>query len=438
MSPSPHTLRPVAPAQELVARRFQSVRQLTETLAAALSAEDQTAQSIPEVSPTKWHRAHTTWFFETFVLERHEPDFVPVHRAYRMLFNSYYETVGEQYPRPRRGVITRPGIEEIAAYRTQVDDRVRHLVCNTNTSQPDHQLISLVELGIHHEQQHQELLLMDIKHVLSLNPLEPAYRLSSQAPSPGTDPGFRWVSLHGGLVEVGRPGDESPGRFSFDNERPRHLVYLEPFQLADRLVTAAQWQAFIDDGGYQRPELWLSDGWHTVHAQAWAAPLYWRRRDNGWWIHTLAGSRPVTDAEPVCHISFYEADAFARWAGARLPTEFEWEHAASSLPSTNRPFDLERLHPFPAIDHPSAALSQLIGDCWQWTASAYSPYPGFAAEPGAVGEYNGKFMSGQMVLRGGCALTPPGHTRPTYRNFFPPAARWPMAGLRLASGEPPQ
>ncbi|TVR25946.1 MAG: ergothioneine biosynthesis protein EgtB [Ilumatobacter sp.] len=418
-----------------VAHAYCATRQLTEQLAAPLTAEDQTAQSMPDVSPTKWHRAHTTWFFETFVLECFEPGFSPVDPAYRVLFNSYYETVGERYPRPERGVITRPGIDEVATYRSEIDRRVLTLL---DADSPPPGLEHLVTVGVHHEQQHQELLLMDIKHVLSRNPLRPAYLSGTSDPGdhPG-DPGVtpvRWIDVPGGLIEIGSTGSG----FAFDNEHPRHRVHLEPFALADRLVTAGDWLAFIDDGGYRRPELWLSDGWHTVQTEGWTAPLYWQRALDGeqeWLVHTLAGTRPLRAHEPVCHLSYYEADAYARWAGARLPTEFEWEHAARSITtSPGRDFDIGTLHPEPAPGRRSG-LSQLTGECWQWTASAYLPYPGFVPAPGAVGEYNGKFMSGQMVLRGGSALTPPDHTRSTYRNFFPPAARWPMTGLRLAATE---
>jgi len=410
---------------------FCAVRELTEELAAPLSGEDQTAQSMPDVSPTKWHRAHTTWFFETFVLERFEAGFEAFEPSYRMLFNSYYETIGEQYPRPRRGVITRPGVAEVAAYRHEVDRRVRALLDNEDLTD---QMAELVRLGLHHEQQHQELMLMDIKHVLSQNPLEPAYRPQHSVDPPrGTRPS-QWVEIGGGVVEVGHAG----ATFAFDNEQPRHRVFIEPFALADRLVTAGDWMQFVDDGGYRRPELWLSDGWHTMRAEDWTAPLYWRPNGDCWMIHTLGGTRPILDDEPVSHVSYYEADAYARWAGARLPTEFEWEHAATSRPSApSRRFDLDGLHPVPAPSDLSL-LSQLAGECWQWTASAHLPYPGFTPAPGAVGEYNGKFMSGQMVLRGASALTPPGHDRPTYRNFFPPAARWPMTGVRLATGGAPR
>jgi ergothioneine biosynthesis protein EgtB len=414
------------PEPRIDAAAYCRVRGLTETLAAPLSAEDQTAQSMPDVSPTKWHRAHTTWFFETFVLERFATAFEPYDPAYRMLFNSYYHGVGEQYSRPERGVITRPGIDEVADYRRDVDRRV------TSELPQDHaELHALVELGLHHEQQHQELLLMDIKHVLSRNPLRPTYR-SAAAPTDDIAEKVRWIELDGGLVEIGHPGDG----FCFDNELPRHRHHLEPFAVADRLVTAGEWLAFIDDGGYRRPELWLSDGWYAVQNHGWDAPLYWQHEDGRWLVHTLHGTRPVTAAEPVCHVSFYEADAFARWAGARLPTEMEWEHAATTRGGDGRRFDLERLHPDAAATS-GTALAQLTGECWQWTASAYLPYPGFRPAPGLVGEYNGKFMSGQMVLRGSAALTPDGHARPTYRNFFPPAARWPMTGVRLAQGGNP-
>jgi ergothioneine biosynthesis protein EgtB len=409
---------------------YLTVRELTEQLARPLSGEDQTAQSMPDVSPTKWHRAHVTWFFETFILERYEPGFEPFDAAYRVLFNSYYETIGEQYPRAARGTITRPGATDVGHYRSAIDARILALLDRLDGHPDRRRIAELVELGLHHEQQHQELLLMDIKHVLSYNPLEPAYR-EQPAPSTPLCRPIGWVDVEGGLVDIGNDG----GGFSFDNESPRHRVHLEPFAIADRLVTAGEWQDFIDDGGYRRPDLWLSDGWHTTRQQGWEAPLYWRRRDDGWWVHTLGGTRPVTDAEPVCHVSHYEADAFARWSGARLPTEFEWEHAVTTSTGTARSFSLDRLHPSAAAPS-SEGLDQISGDCWQWTSSAYLAYPRFVPAPGAVGEYNGKFMSGQMVLRGGAAITPPGHTRPSYRNFFPPFARWPMTGVRLANGDP--
>ncbi len=402
---------------------FQAVRGLTETLAAPLGPEDQTAQSMPDVSPTKWHRAHTTWFFETFILEQFERSFTPVNPQYRVMFNSYYNGVGDQYPRAERGSVTRPGASEVADYRRQVDKRVVEVVADNGDNA---KLAELLELGLHHEQQHQELLLMDIKHVLSRNPLEPVYTPQA-APTRRADDRLNWLAVDGGEATIGHSGTS----FSFDNEGPQHQVLLDDFEIADRLVTAGEWAAFIDDGGYERPDLWLSDGWHTLQARSWDAPLYWHRSGDGWRVHTLGGTRPVEPTEPVCHVSYYEADAYARWAGARLATEFEWEHAVSCLESASRAFDISNLHPCSADPAPGQ-LRQASGEVWQWTASAYLPYPRFAPAPGAVGEYNGKFMSGQMVLRGGSALTPPDHSRPSYRNFFPPDARWPMTGVRLA------
>ena len=398
---------------------YASVRELTEALSAPLSPEDQTVQSMPDVSPTKWHRAHTTWFFETFLLQPTTPGYEPFHPAFGYLFNSYYEAVGSRHPRPERGLVSRPGVAEVAAYRSHVDEAMA-----TVLERDDERLDWLVTLGLQHEQQHQELLLMDIKHVLSCNPLEPAYlerptpRVASQATLVG------WVEHPGGLVEIGHDGDD----FAFDNESPRHAVHLRPFALADRTVTCGDWLAFVDDDGYRRPELWLSDGWALVQAEGWEAPLYWRRDGEGdpWRVFTLTGARPLDPAEPVTHVSYHEADAFARWAGARLPTEAEWEAVASTERAEDgRYLDLDVLHP-------RAGGMSLHGEVWQWTASAYLPYPGFRPAPGAVGEYNGKFMVSQHVLRGGSCVTPPGHVRTTYRNFFPPASRWPFTGVRLA------
>ncbi|HET6165919.1 MAG TPA: ergothioneine biosynthesis protein EgtB [Marmoricola sp.] len=429
-------------AQSLI-DRYDEVRSHTETLALPLSPEDQTVQSMPDVSPTKWHRAHVSWFFETFVLADHEPGFAPFQDKYWFLFNSYYEAVGPRFSRPQRGVISRPGAHDVGVYRGNVDTRMRDLVASLDGGTLE-KLTPTIELGFHHEQQHQELLLMDIKHVLSLNPLRPAYveRPDTDAgrTSAGPDP-LGWVDVEGGLVEIGH----DDGGFCFDNELPRHQTWLEPFRVADRLVTNAEWRAFMEDGGYRRHEFWLSDGWARVNAEEWTAPFYWVELDGVWFEHTLHGTWPVDPDLPVTHVSFYEAEAYAAWAGKRLPTEAEWEHAVRSdgqdLDLTGNLANTTTFHPQAAPARASAGaggrIRQAFGDCWEWTSSAYLPYPGFHPADGAIGEYNGKFMSNQMVLRGGCAITPPGHARASYRNFFPPGARWPMTGVRLADGGTP-
>jgi ergothioneine biosynthesis protein EgtB len=400
--------------------RYLELRGLTELLAAPLSPEDQTVQTMPDVSPTKWHRAHVSWFFETFLLEAYLPGYRVYHPEFAYLFNSYYEAVGPRCPRPNRGHISRPGAEEVGLYRQYVDEHMQRLL-----ERPlDDRAAFLLELGLNHEQQHQELLLMDIKHVLAANPLQPVYtpappRLASAGPPPA------WVEHGGGLISVGH----GTGDFAYDNEAPVHDVLLRPFALADRLVTCGEWMEFIDDGGYQRPELWLSDGWGLVQDSSWSAPLYWEREaDEGspWTVFTLGGRRSVDAGEPVCHVSYYEADAFASWSGARLPTEFEWEAVAAGRAVEGRFLDPQDPHPRPQRS------ASFFGDTWVWTASAYLPYPGFRPAAGAVAEYNGKFMVNQHVLRGGSCVTPAGHTRPTYRNFYPPSARWPFAGVRLA------
>jgi ergothioneine biosynthesis protein EgtB len=398
-------------------RQFLDVRSTTDALTARLSAEDQTPQSMPDASPTKWHRAHTTWFFEEFLL-RPDPEYTEFDPSYRYLFNSYYEAVGRRHPRPQRGLVTRPGIADITRYREYVQDA---LIRALNAGRFDERAHQLVELGCHHEQQHQELLLMDIKHLFSTQPFGPVY---VERPPDRAVPaaGLTWRGVSGGVVEVGHDGDG----FAFDNEGPRHRVLLEDFEIAERAVTVADWLEFMADGGYRRADLWLSDGWARVQADGWDAPGYWLEQDGAWTTFTLSGRRPVVPAEPVCHVSFYEADAFARWAGARLPTEFEWEIAAQDVaPARGALLDPDRVHP-------GAAGAAMVGDVWEWTSSAYLPYPGFAPAPGAVGEYNGKFMCDQHVLRGACAATPRGHERLTYRNFFPAYARWAFSGLRLA------
>ncbi|KQY51574.1 ergothioneine biosynthesis protein EgtB [Nocardioides sp. Root140] len=418
--------------------RYDDVRAHTERLAAPLSPEDQTVQSMPDTSPTKWHRAHVTWFFETFVLADNEPRFAPYQDTYWFLFNSYYEAVGPRWSRPMRGVISRPGAHDVGLYRGNVDDRMRDLMATLDEGTLT-KLAPTIELGFHHEQQHQELLLMDIKHVLSLNPLDPSY--AGKPSSGGMSGTLEWRDFDGGLVEIGHETGLDGG-FCFDNELPRHQQWLEPYRLADRLVTNGEWLAFMADGGYRRPELWLSDGWGRVQSEEWAAPAYWSERDGVWFEHTLTGTRPVDAELPACHVSHYEADAYATWAGKRLPTEAEWEHAArlqelAGADKTANLADTESWHPR-AAGGPVDGLRQLFGDCWEWTSSAYLPFPGFHPTAGALGEYNGKFMSGQMVLRGGCALTPPGHARASYRNFFPPGARWPLTGVRLADGGAPR
>jgi ergothioneine biosynthesis protein EgtB len=403
--------------QDVHAGRYRQVRDLSLELTRGLSAEDQAIQSMPDASPTKWHLAHTTWFFETFLLAPHAVEYHVFDERYAYLFNSYYDSVGDRHPRAERGLLTRPGIEEIHAYRVHVDAAMQAML-GAALAPP---LLDLLELGLNHEQQHQELILMDIKHALSRNPLRPAFEdprpVALAQPVPAT-----WSRVAGGLVEIGDEGRA----FAFDNEGPRHKVWVDPYLIADQLVTCGDWLRFIDDGGYAKPRLWLSDGWATVQREAWTAPMYWSPDEHGWSIYTLTGPKAVDPAEPVVHVSFYEADAFARWAGRRLPTEQEWEIAAASAsPVAER----LRLHPAPAQ---VAGLGQLSGQVWQWTASAYRPYPRYRAADDPTGEYNGKFMSGQMVLRGGACVTPPGHSRVTYRNFFPPAARWAFSGLRLA------
>jgi ergothioneine biosynthesis protein EgtB len=397
---------------------YTTVRARTVALAAPLSAEDQVLQSMPDASPTKWHLAHTTWFFETFVLGPFLAGYRPIDERYGFLFNSYYEGVGPRVERARRGQLSRPSLAEVQDYRRRVDAAMQRLLADDLPAEA----AATVVLGLHHEQQHQELLLTDIKHALGGQPLRPAYLAdlagASRAPAAPAPPFRRFEA---GVVSVGHAG----GDFAFDNEGPRHRHFLEAFEIADRPVTSAEYLAFMRDGGYARPDLWLSDGWQRVQAERWRAPLYWEERDGAWSLYTLAGLRAVEPDDAVAHVSYFEADAFARWAGARLPTEEEWEHAASGTPVTGHFADADRYHPRPAADG-------MFGDVWQWTQSAYLAYPGYRPPAGPIGEYNGKFMSGQMVLRGGSCLTPAGHIRPTYRNFFPPEARWQMSGIRLA------
>ena len=409
-------IRPKLPAAEALRELFEAVRAHSLELAAPLSAEDQCIQSMPDASPTKWHLAHTTWFFETVLLQPHASGYRAFDPRFHYLFNSYYEALGPRHPRPQRGLLTRPSLDEVHQYRRHVDRAVQGLLARAGDA--DWATIEpILTLGLQHEQQHQELILTDILHALWCNPLLPAYR------APGgpalrlaaSTPPLNWLARPGGVAEVGhgRPG------FAFDNELPRHAVLLRPHAIADRLVNCGEFAQFVADGGYQRPELWLSDGWAAVQAQGWRAPAYWLAADDprlahegapgGWQVFGLQGVRPLEPEAPVAQLSFFEAAAYAEWAGARLPTEFEWEAA-----------------------HDAPGITQMSGQVWQWTRSSYDPYPGFRPLAGVAAEYNGKFMAGQLVLRGGSVATPPGHTRPSYRNFFPPAARWQFSGLRLA------
>jgi ergothioneine biosynthesis protein EgtB len=409
-------IRPHLPAAQQLRDRFDAVRAHSLALAAPLSAEDQCIQSMPDASPTKWHLAHTTWFFEAVLLQSHAAGYEVFDPRFHFLFNSYYEALGPRHPRPQRGLLTRPSLDQVHAYREHVDQAVRGLIegCGDEAWAA---IEPVVMLGLQHEQQHQELILTDILHALSCNPLLPAYRA---APGPAlriatVAPPMRWLAHEGGLVEIGHAG----AGFGFDNETPRHRALLQPHAMADRLVNCGEFAQFIADGGYRRPELWLSDGWAQVKANDWRHPAYWLAPDDprlahhgaaaGWHVFGLNGLRPLEPEAPVAQLSFFEAAAYAEWAGARLPTEFEWEAA-----------------------HEAPGITQMNGHVWQWTRSSYDPYPGFRPLPGIAAEYNGKFMVGQLVLRGGSIATPAGHTRASYRNFFPPAARWQFSGLRLA------
>ena len=409
-----------------LAERYSHTRQFTEHLCEPLVVEDFVVQSMPDASPTRWHLAHTTWFFETFVLARSEANYRPANAAFQTLFNSYYNSVGEPFPRARRGLLTRPTVAEVFEYRHTVDERMGRLFDRLQRVDSS-ELARVIELGVNHEQQHQELMLTDIKHMYSCNPLWPAYRPlpASQAPTEAVP--CRWSADAGGVVEIGHAG----GAFGFDNEFPRHKTFLQPFEIRNRLVTSGEFLEFINDGGYRRPELWLSLGWSMLHEQQWEAPLYWVEREGTWQEFSLGGLQRLNADNPVCHVSYFEADAFARWSGARLPTEAEWERAATGVDIRGSFAESECYHPA-TLDGDRDGLAQMYGEVWQWTASPYSPYPGFVPPSGALGEYNAKFMCNQYVLRGGSCATPRSHIRPTYRNFFPPEARWQFTGIRLA------
>jgi ergothioneine biosynthesis protein EgtB len=411
-----------------LAARYQSVRRASEALCAPLALEDYGLQCMADASPPKWHLAHTSWFFETFLLKPYRHEYQPFHPRFEYLFNSYYQSLGTQFPRAQRGLLSRPTVAEVYRYRAHVDSAMQALLAEAGGADAE-EIHRRTLLGCHHEQQHQELLLTDIKYNLSINPLRPAYRDNpAQAATPRAA-GLSWVEYAGGLHEIGHAGEG----FAFDNEAPRHRAYLRAYALAPRLVTCGEYIEFIDAGGYHGPEFWLADGWNVARERTWQAPLYWERIEGRWWQYTLGGMRPVDEQEPVCHVSYYEADAFARWAGKRLPTEAEWEVAAAAQTVAGNFVESGLLQPAPAAE--SAALPrplQLWGDTWEWTSSAYLAYPGYRAPVGALGEYNGKFMANQMVLRGGSCATPANHVRASYRNFFYPPDRWQFSGIRLA------
>lgn len=413
--------------------KYRAVRSITRSIAANLSVEDQMIQSCPEASPVKWHQAHTTWFFETFVLRPFLANYRPFHEEFHRLFNSYYISLGEEITEKKlRSCFSRPSLDQILAFRAYVDREMERLLAHAVDAEVSRRII----LGLNHEQQHQELALTDIKHAFFSNPLQPSYE-SDALPKEHDHPApeLRWLRFEGGLTEIGHSANTQDAcSFCFDNETPRHRVYLEPFQIASRDVTCREYLEFMSDDGYTRAGLWLSDGWEIVKQAGWEAPLYWERDsgdETGWHVFTLRGwhGLSVLLDSPVCHVSFFEADAFARWRGCRLPTEAEWESVARQASPHGNLLDTGRLHPAMVNGD---ELEQLFGDCWEWTASPYTGYPGYKPLPGALGEYNGKFMSGQMILRGGSCVTPADHVRATYRNFFQPATRWQFTGVRLA------
>jgi ergothioneine biosynthesis protein EgtB len=408
--------------------KYRDLRQATEKICEPLVVEDYGIQSMPDASPTKWHLAHTSWFFETFVLERALPNYRTPNPRYAVLFNSYYNSVGQQHARPERGLLSRPTVAEVKAYRTHVDRGIEELLGSAD--ELDQELLAVIETGVHHEHQHQELMLMDIKHAFSCNPLRPVYREIPPAAEVDVPP-ISWIPFESCLQWIGHDGSG----FAFDNEFPRHRTYVESFQIANRLTTCSEYLSFVEDGGYERPELWLADGWHLVQAQNWKAPLYWQRDGARWKIMTLGGMHDLNPCEPVSHISYYEADAFARWKQCWLPRETAWETIATAkaLPMDGNFLEKGRLRPLPPLNQVSDERpAQFFGDLWEWTCSPYAPFPGYRAVDGAIGEYNGKFMCNQMVLRGGSYGTPSSHIRTTYRNFYPPDARWPFTGIRLA------
>ncbi|TVR76509.1 MAG: ergothioneine biosynthesis protein EgtB [Sphaerobacteraceae bacterium] len=408
------------------AESYRRVRSFSEKLCETLVPEDYVIQTMPDVSPTKWHLAHMSWFFETFILKEFRPDYETYHPDFAYLFNSYYVAAGERHCRPKRGLVSRPTVEDTFKYRAYVDKHMIELLESADTEMRAG-IAPLLEIGLNHEQQHQELIQMDIKHVLTENPLRPVYRDRKDPGVSGTAL-LTWKAFDEGVYWFGHDGDG----FSFDNEGPQHRQFIESFELASRLVTCGEFLEFMHDGGYERPDLWLSEGWAKVENEGWESPFYWENHDGQWMLMTLAGMRPVEENEPVCHVNYFEADAFARWAGARLPTEFEWELAARDVEIKGNFVEDGYHHPVPAPHDSGGELTQMFGDVWEWTRSSYAPYPGYYPIEGALGEYNGKFMSNQYVLRGGSCATPGDHIRPTYRNFFPSDACWQFSGIRLA------
>ena len=412
---------------EKLAARFRQVREFTAHLCETLEPEDYVVQSMPDVSPTKWHLAHTSWFFETFVLKVWMPRYRTAIPQYAYLFNSYYNAAGDMHRRDLRGLISRPTAEETYRYRESIDEAVLELI-ETAGEELLEEMEPVLILGLHHEQQHQELLVTDIKNVFAQNPLYPVYRERDSTPERRGISPAQFVNFEESMAEIGHDG----GGFSYDNEGPRHRAFVPAFSLASRPVTNGEYLAFIESGAYARPEFWLSLGWNTVNEQRWTAPLYWIKQDGAWWNFTLSGLRLIDESEPVTHVSYFEADAYANWEGLRLPTEFEWEKAGTDLLIEGNFVETGRFHPAPVKAETGRELSQVFGDVWEWTRSAYLPYPGYRAVAGAIGEYNGKFMCNQMVLRGGSCATSRDHIRPTYRNFFQPEKRWQFTGIRLA------
>lgn len=417
-----------AGTKAMLMAQYRQVRMFSEHLCTPLVTEDYVIQSMPDVSPTKWHLAHTSWFFETLLLKANLPNYRPINPQYAYLFNSYYVTLGERHCRPKRGLISRPTVEETYEYRHYVDQHVLDLLDRANPATME-QLAPIVTIGLHHEQQHQELMITDIKHVFSENPLRPAYITPPSLPASGPVPPLEWIVYPETIATIGHDGNG----FAYDNEGPQHRQLVAAFKLASRLVTNGEYMAFMEDGGYQRPEFWLSAGWYAREDGGWQAPLYWEKIDGAWQMMTLAGMRPVVAAEPACHVSYHEAYAYARWSGARLPTEAEWEIAAADWPIRGNFVESGQYHPVPlASATADGPHSQMFGDVWEWTQSSYGAYPGYRQEPGAIGEYNGKFMCNQYVLRGGSCATSESHIRRTYRNFFAPESRWQFMGIRLA------